>query len=227
MKDKADKLYFTERLFESSPVAMIYLSRTLRITMINRAANELVGYPNSFLYGRRISSIMKWNRLKKVFSNIRDGKLIPLMGYPTRFINRCEKEVPVRLRISSMKDECGEIEGYLLTAVDMREVKDMQIGLLEAERFTAITETAVSVKHEINNPLCSILGNIQLILMENNDIDPANSKRLKSIEKQIYRIQQITYKLGKIVKPTLKEYIDGKKMLDVEASSVSEKTFTP
>lgn len=212
-------------VFESSPVAMICLSGNLRVTMINRTANELTGYSGDFLLGRRISVIMRHHRVKKIITTIRKKGIISLTGYQTRFENSYGEEVPIRLRISSMLDEHGGVDGFLLTAVDMREIKALQVKLLEAERLAAITETAISVNHEINNPLCSILGNTQMMLLENDHSNPVMLKRLKSIEKQIHRIQGITDKLGRIAKPVLKEYINGKKMLDVEASTASGKAI--
>ncbi len=226
MINNIKNLDYMASVFESSPVAMICLSGNLRVTMINPTANELTGYSGDYLLGRRISVIMRQDRVKKIISTIRKKGIISLNGYPTRFENSYGEEVPIRLRISSMRDEYGRIGGFLLTAVDMREIKALQVKLLEAERLAAITETAISVNHEINNPLCSILGNTQLMLIENDDSDPVMLKRLQSIEKQIHRIQGITDKLGRIAKPVLKEYINGKKMLDVEASTASEKTFS-
>jgi C4-dicarboxylate-specific signal transduction histidine kinase len=132
-----------------------------------------------------------------------------------------DAEIPVRVKVSPLLGEAGNLLGVLVIATDLREVKRFQSKLLEAERLAAITETAIGINHEINNPLCAILGNTQLLLMEKDKLDPAIIEKLKSIEREITRIHEVAGRLARISKPVLKEYVGGKLMLDVEQSEVS------
>ena len=96
----------------------------------------------------------------------------------------------------------------------------MNRKLIEMERLSAIRETAISINHEINNPLCSILGNTQLLLMEKDRLDPVVVEKLERIEDDIERIHEIAEKLTRITKPVLSEYVSGKKMLDIKKSGL-------
>jgi nitrogen-specific signal transduction histidine kinase len=129
-------------------------------------------------------------------------------------------EVPVRLKVNPVTGRDGELAGAILLATDLSELKELQAKILETERAAAINETAISVNHEINNPLCSILGYTQLILMERDSLDPDVVSKLESIEEQIIRIQEIADKLSRITRPVLKEYVGGSRMLDMEHSCV-------
>jgi PAS domain S-box-containing protein len=194
--------------------------------MLNQSAERLTGYSNDTLLGRRVDSIVSRERIGKIIETIRGRGSISLAGYPTVITDREGKDIPVKLRVSPLRGSGGGIIGFLLIFVDLREIEELRMKLLEAERLAAITEMAICVNHEINNPLCSILGNTQLMLMERDKLQPEMVRKLRSIERQIQRIQKVARELGKIKKPVLKEYVDGSKMLDVEASTSSDKSFS-
>ena len=213
---------YLESVFESSPVPLISIDMRFRVIMFNRSAGELTGYENSEMTGKRITRLLSLERLRSISEFIRTRREFPPEGLMTKLKMNNGEEVPVRLRFSPLYDSENSLIGLLIVASDLREVRKLNSKMLEAERLAAITETAISVNHEINNPLCSILGNTQLILLEKENLDPRTIRKLKNIEKQIARIQDIAMRLGKITRPVLKEYVGGRKMLDVEHSEVKK-----
>lgn len=86
---------------------------------------------------------------------------------------------------------------------------------LDKERLSAIVETAVAVNHEVNNPLTAILGNVQLLLLKENDLDEDLRAKLKTIEASALKIRDVTQRLMRINTPRSVEYTDGTKMLDL------------
>jgi PAS domain S-box-containing protein len=211
-------------VFESSPLALIVLDTRLRIIMFNRAAQVLTGFGAFDVIGRRINTVIRFERLREIISTLRRKDELALDGYITKLMSRRGADVPVRLRISRLVGRSDALLGLLIIAADLREIKRLQAKLLEAERLAAITETVIGINHEINNPLCSILGNTQLLLMDKERFDSKTVSKLKIIEREIARISQIADRLSRIKKPVLKEYVDGKQMLDVEHSSVDDST---
>lgn len=208
-------------VFESSPVALISLDSRLRIMLFNHAAQELTGFEGSEIFGRRVTRIMARSRLRRIIRTMKSREELSSDGYITKFRGKDGAEIPVRIKASPLLAKDGSLLGVLVIATDLREVKRFQSKLLEAERLAAITETAIGLNHEINNPLCAILGNTQLLLMEKDKLDPAVIKRLKIIEREITRIHEVAERLARISRPVLKEYVGGKLMLDVERSEVS------
>jgi signal transduction histidine kinase len=105
-----------------------------------------------------------------------------------------------------------------------RELRDTQEKLLRSERLAAITETAVSVNHEINGPLMVILGQSQILQRE---LAPGGTgggeRRLRVIEEQSLRIAEITRKLAALVEPVTGPYLEeeGIRMVDLERSKES------
>ncbi|HID95002.1 MAG TPA: response regulator, partial [Candidatus Latescibacteria bacterium] len=90
--------------------------------------------------------------------------------------------------------------------------------LVKAERLAAITETAVAINHEINNPLFVILGNAELLLGRLKGKDERAVEKLQKIKENCLRISQATYKLSKLIEPVTIDYLEGKKMIDIGAS---------
>ncbi len=93
------------------------------------------------------------------------------------------------------------------------ELKAAQKELVEKERLAAIGEIVVTVNHEINNPLASIMGLTEILSMSIHTLPPKKiSESLKMIIKESQRIQKVTRKLTEIRTSTPNKYIDGVKM---------------
>jgi len=91
--------------------------------------------------------------------------------------------------------------------------------IIKAEKVASILETAVTINHEINNPLTAILGNTQLILLDKDKLTKDLLAKITTIEKSALRIRQVTQKLMAVIEPITTPYIDGLQMLDIDKSS--------
>ena len=87
--------------------------------------------------------------------------------------------------------------------------------LLEKERLGAVVETAVTVNHEINNPLTAILGNVQLMLLKRDTLDEELRRKLETIEEAAMKIRDVTQKLLNLTSARSVEYSEGASMLDL------------
>ena len=74
------------------------------------------------------------------------------------------------------------------------DLRAAQAQLLEAQKLAAIGQLGAGVAHEINNPLCGILGNAQLMLLDRNEGDD-DFEMLKKIEEGAKRCRDITQNL--------------------------------
>jgi signal transduction histidine kinase len=94
---------------------------------------------------------------------------------------------------------------------------------LDKEKLAGIVETAVTVNHEINSPLTAILGNVQLLLRNADNLDQDLVKKLKTIEQSAERIQSVTRRLMHISTPRSAEYSGGIRMLDISEDDDEQK----
>lgn len=84
---------------------------------------------------------------------------------------------------------------------------------LEQERMSGIIDTAVTVNHEVNNPLQAIIASVQLLFIQRKDMDEELASKLKVIEEAAMKIGSVTKKLTQITDPTAKVYLDGTNMI--------------
>jgi signal transduction histidine kinase len=71
------------------------------------------------------------------------------------------------------------------------DLRAAQAQLIEAQKLAAIGQLGAGVAHEINNPLCGILGNAQLLMLDRNPTDD-DFDLLKKIEESAKRCRDIT-----------------------------------
>jgi len=92
--------------------------------------------------------------------------------------------------------------------------------VIAKDKMAAITETALAVGHEINNPLLAIRGNLQLLesyVIENKAPDTVKN-RLKTVMDNFERIRQTTDKLTGLSKPKSTQVFGKINMVDIHHS---------
>jgi len=102
-----------------------------------------------------------------------------------------------------------------------REIEKQQELIIEMEKTQVIAQVAASINHEINNPLTTIIGNLELMLMIKPDMDTVIKTKLQTILGEAVRIGKIVEKLRGIKKIVTQDYISrlDEKMIDLDSSS--------
>ncbi|MFC1538606.1 histidine kinase dimerization/phospho-acceptor domain-containing protein [Candidatus Latescibacterota bacterium] len=101
---------------------------------------------------------------------------------------------------SRIKAEINE-KNSALALIDNK-IMYQEKQLDEMEKYKTLIKFAASINHEINNPLTSIIGNIELLLMKYTDMDKQMEKKLKVVLNESRRIADILNKLRDIKKNT-------------------------
>jgi two-component system, NtrC family, sensor kinase len=97
-------------------------------------------------------------------------------------------------------------------------MKKLQTEIAELQHESALLEMARTLGHEINNPLNIIYLALELINRAFKEDNPDREKikeNLNRIYQSSERIKEIVNKLISLRKPTFKEYVNGKRMLDL------------
>lgn len=93
------------------------------------------------------------------------------------------------------------------------DLQTTQKELVEKERLAAIGDIVVTVNHEINNPLASIMGLTELLSFSVHTLSPDKvTDSLNMILKEAKRIQKITEKLRNIKSSKSDKYVGDIKM---------------
>jgi len=93
----------------------------------------------------------------------------------------------------------------------------MQNELLEKNRLSAITETVLTLGHEINNPLLAMQGNLSALEEEltNNSF---TREKVGKIRQHCERIMEVTNKLSTLAKPVSEKISDQYSIINLSDS---------
>jgi DNA-binding response OmpR family regulator len=123
----------------------------------------------------------------------------------------------------------ARIHGCLRTLVLQRELRKKaeeleeknqelvatQARLVRSERLAAIGEIGLAIRHEINNPLGTILGCAQLLLTQAETLPPEVKRKLETISRASVRIRDVVRRLEDLREDRTVEYIPGVSMTDL------------
>jgi len=100
----------------------------------------------------------------------------------------------------------------------IEQLKVAQQELVEKERLAAIGEIVVTVNHEINNPLTSIVGLAEIIKLGCSTMSTEKIREaLQGILKEAYRIQHVTQRLRKLDSSESQVYFGNQRMIKLKA----------
>ncbi len=126
-------------------------------------------------------------------------------------------------------------DDYLTKPFDMPELlarvkaqlrlRELQQQLIEMEKVATIGQMAITLSHEINNPLTSIIWHTRLLQEELNNARDVPSDVLLSLEtiaEDAHRIEKVLTQLRQISKPVVTDYTSDAKMIDLQSSLTND-----
>lgn len=212
VKESSEKFW---DLFENSRDILFTMDSNGTLTAVNREAEKFSGYTKSDLVGKSVLDFLRPEGAETV-KRMLDGE-----GFTARQV--IEFEVIKRdgnrafIEMSARKLSKNRLPtGFQVSARDMTEQKLLREKLLTAERLGAIGEVVITVRHEINNPLTTVIGNIELLLERYGEKDSDLKTRLETVLNNSLRIAEIVQKLQAIKRDKVVEYVKGVAMTDLK-----------
>lgn len=213
----SDAKEFLSKLVENIPNALFIVNARGMITFYNGGHQDVLGYTESEIlnkpFHRLVDPEKSDHKVKEVLALTKKCSNLELY-----LKNKSGASVPFSISTAPLNKEGSDQEGLIVIGSDISEIKRLENMLIEKEKLATFTETAIAVNHEINNPLMPILGNLQLLMADKTRFDEQTYSRLKAIQRNALRIQQITNKLRKIRQPVQRDYLGDTKMLDIHES---------
>ena len=212
-----DKKYF-QRLIESSPDIIIAVDKSGTVNYYNDGARTSLGYSSEEFIGEGCTRIYKSiDEARRVMKAMRESAdKCQIASFETEFRNKAGELIPVMITGSLIHDDDGNEIGSIGFARDIRRLR-------HAQQLATAGEIAVSLAHEINNPLESITNNLDLLsrcvqerLSESEKV--VENERLDSIRDSIERVQAIIRRLDEMTRRgeyETRDYLAGKRMADL------------
>ncbi|MBN2372270.1 response regulator [bacterium] len=158
----------------------------------------------------------------KRLKNIEETKTIPVIMVTCRGNTR-DKIYGLELGADDYIKKPVNNEVLLARVKSLLKMKEMHERLTEARKLETLAQVAVSVNHEINNPLCSISANAEMLKTSIAGADERLIHKVDIILKEVDRIKQVVSKLTNATRVISTEYISGVKMLDLDESTHDKK----
>ncbi len=105
---------------------------------------------------------------------------------------------PSSCTVAGLRDAAGEITHYVGVERDITDEVQLRDQLVHSERLSAIGELVAGVAHEINNPLQTIIGSVELMIEERPS--PAILRDLELVRREGMRAGQIVRNLLSFVR---------------------------
>ncbi|MCD4651945.1 MAG: PAS domain S-box protein [Candidatus Cloacimonetes bacterium] len=124
------------------------------------------------------------------------------------------QELLVMLRVDSLLDESGEINGMVSIHSDITEHRLIQEEISKLEKQNTALAMAVTASHEINQPLMILHGNLEMLEMKMpREIKEKHIKYFIKIHNSVDRIQNILEKFRQAGSIEFDDYTEGTQML--------------
>jgi two-component system nitrogen regulation sensor histidine kinase GlnL len=207
--------YYTS-IIESIPEGLLVLSNDLIITTINSAMVELLGSSESHTLNCPINQIFPEKDtpvIPLIKKSLTDGTTHSIHDY-THFRIMDSASIPVTISISPLRGEQGITSGIILIMRDVKRLKELEYNVLRKEKLINAENIAVSMAHEIKNPLGGITGAAQLLFEEISE--KKHKEYLEVIVKECNRVNSIVEALLDItrIKPTESVNLNIHRLLD-------------
>ena len=208
--EKPDQIYWIDTKGKQRLIPPEQIITTLR-EKSDKTSAEKISEINSILPSNREYKNIAWGEFK-----IGGTTVTGLFAGDFR-----QSEI-VFSKFRSIISDIDNLTGYDEIVQAFKTLKEDHKLIVKGEKIAAILETAVAVNHEINNPLTAILGNTQLILLQEDKMPSEITDKIKVIEISALRIRKVTQRLMSVVEPITTSYTDSLDMLDIRKSSKSE-----
>jgi PAS domain S-box-containing protein len=209
---------YLKRLMESSPDIIIAVDREGTIIYYNDGARRVLRYTPEEIIGQKVTRIYaSIDEARAVMKALRespdDGHV---SSFETVLRDKDNEEIPVAISGSLIYDEDGTEIGSIGFARDVRQMR-------RREQLATAGEIAVSLAHEINNPLETITNNLELLThcVESHlsvaDLVVEN-ERLSAIRASIGRVNAIVRRLDEMSRGEVyetRDYLKGRRMVDL------------
>jgi PAS domain S-box-containing protein len=219
---------FLERLIDSTVDAIIAADLKGRIILFNQGAERLFDYRARDVIGKKpVWELYEPDGARQIMKMLRStshggvGRLeqarreIQINGGDT---------VPVSMTASIVYEGDREVATVGILA-DLRERIRMEQRLLDAqqklqlsEKQALVAELAASAAHELNQPLTSIIGYVQLIQRQSVP-DAQHLRAAGIILSEAERMAEIVKKIGHITKYETTDYVGSAKMIDLDRAT--------
>lgn len=218
---------FLSNMIASSPDAIVAADMDGRIMIFNDVASTITGWSPDEAIGSDVECLYPPGVARTIMSELRSeehGGAGRLTEHRQHLLTKNGEHVPVLLAAAIIEDGAKEVATVGIFS-DLRERIELEQELARAqkkleltERQSAIVELAGAAAHELNQPLTSIFGIVEL-MQRKIERDPITGPYMDTLLSEAERMAESVKKLGQITRYKSKHYVGDLDILDLDAAA--------
>jgi len=213
------RIYF-EKLLENSPDIVVAVDRRGSIVFYNDGARQTLGYTSAEVLGKPVTLLYpSLDAARTVMRAMRSPDAGPsgtVKNCETVFVAKDGTRIPVAISGSITLDESGEEVGSIGFAKDLRQIR-------KRDRLMTLGELAVSLAHEINNPLEVITNTMELLeefvrRTASDEQMVIEVERFEAVQREVAKIHAIVGRVQELAagdEYETRQYLPGTLMTDL------------
>jgi PAS domain S-box-containing protein len=211
---------YLEHLAEISTDIIIAVDRSGSIVFYNDGARRTLGYSSEEVLGKHVTLIYgdmaEARRLMSAMRSADRDTAGTTHNFETVLIDKSGNRIPTAISGSIIKDDSGAEIGSIGFAKDLREIRKRQ-------RLATLGEIAVSIAHEVNNPLEAITNQMEVVAKFlaqkcSDEEFVVEGERLEAIQRELDKIRDTVGRIQKAAGDSeygTREYLPGRLMTDL------------
>ncbi len=194
---------FQTKLIQTSHDGIIANDPRGNILIFNEGAERILGHRKEEVIGKiNVALLYPSGVAQDIRAKINSpgfGGTGRLVNYETIALSKTGEQIPVELSAILIYENDHEAAtvGFFR---DLRERKQLQEKLLQAERLSALGHMAAHISHEVKNPLMVIGGIARQVLKGSADDPQKYIGKLKIIVEEIRRLEDFLAEVGSFAK---------------------------
>jgi two-component system nitrogen regulation sensor histidine kinase GlnL len=189
-----------ETVLAGLPDAVVAVDTSLRVVFWNSAAEGLTGRSSRRASNRQLKELIPPDSslIRHLLETVRTGE--------SRSESEAELEtpdgrvLPVSIVTAPLFDRSGHLEAAVAVLRDISRLRQLEAEVRRGETLAAAGRMAVSLAHEIRNPLSAIRGAVQLLARSLGD-DPRLREYTDVLIKEVDRVNRIIERALDLARP--------------------------
>jgi len=197
-----------EELIENANALIAAVDNTGIMRIFNKAFEQFTGYTKDEVVGKRVQDLFKSRRYqepgRRLVALLRNGHL------PSNFVvdlkRKSGEKIKAVFNSGFQRDAKGKVHQYIFVGYDITERELLEKQLMQSAKMATLGEIAVSVAHELSNPLAYISSFAQILSRDLDkrsreaagkgpgnqpQIEPKDLDNLKKILQGVDRIEKL------------------------------------
>jgi PAS domain S-box-containing protein len=208
-----------------SDALMVLDSKTFRILEVNQAFLEAYGLTREEVLGQKCYQVT--HHLEQPCNQVDPDCPCPLQeclanGHASHVEHRHRHHDGQTLYFETscypLKESGGRVTRLIHLSRDITLRKNLELELREKEKLAAILELAGGASHEINQPLTVLISGLEQLAkrLAKNSLE---SELVSTMLESARGLEEISEKLARITRYAGKEYVAGKRIIDLDEAS--------